>query len=447
MTPTSSLDPVTEADAWRAELLAINLSRLRWMWIVVTVLAVGFLATTLFVRELSSVWTRRAAVDVVFAVTFLLASRPARRARSGSPWPMRYLWVSVALMLGGMDIYYFETLAAFGQYSDYVIGLVIVAAIVLAPPRALVSVLWANHAVFVIALLRTDVPHMVIIASLIDNTVAVVIASFVAGILYRSRYAEFARARALAAVNADLREVMAIAAHDLRSPLLGLRDLVELARKDRAGTATDPRVLDLVADTCAGLIRLVSRLVDAHAADEGVISIALDAHDLRLACTDAAQRVRATAAAKEQHIELAVPQQPALARLDATAFAEVLDNLISNALKFSPRGTTVECELFGRDGMWCVEVRDEGPSVPIDERGRLFQKFHRGSARPTGGEASTGLGLFIVRRLTEAMGGRVAHAPRLPRGSVFSIELPQLAVVSSSARDTASGRAPYSQTY
>jgi signal transduction histidine kinase len=101
----------------------------------------------------------------------------------------------------------------------------------------------------------------------------------------------------------------------------------------------------------------------------------------------------------------------------------VLDNLLGNAVKFSPQKTTVELALVARGAAWRLEVRDEGPGVPEAERPGLFKKFHRGSAHPTGGESSTGLGLHIVKTLTEAMGGRVQFAPREPHGSVFSVEL------------------------
>jgi signal transduction histidine kinase len=184
--------------------------------------------------------------------------------------------------------------------------------------------------------------------------------------------------------------------------------------------------------SCDATVTLVTRLVEAHAAEECNTTLQLEPLDLRALCAAASDRLRATASAKNQRIELTVPPTPAVARLDPGAFGQVLDNLLGNALKYSPDGATVECELLRRDERWRIDVRDEGPGVPIEERSRLFRKFHRGSARPTGQETSTGLGLFIARQLTEAMGGRVTHAPRpAPAspatetgGSVFRVEIP-----------------------
>jgi signal transduction histidine kinase len=201
--------------------------------------------------------------------------------------------------------------------------------------------------------------------------------------------------------------------------------LLGLARKEPAAeNGTIARALDLAAESCSAMVKLVTRLVDAHVIEESAGALILEPLDLRSTCAAVGERLNTTANAKGQRLEVALPATPAVARVDATAFAQVIENLVGNAIKFSPPGAAVECALFSLGDRWCVEVRDEGPSVPPEERGRLFQKFHRGRARPTGGENSTGLGLFIARRLTEAMGGNVSHSPRGDRGSVFRVELP-----------------------
>ena len=113
------------------------------------------------------------------------------------------------------------------------------------------------------------------------------------------------------------------------------------------------------------------------------------------------------------------------ASFDEAALAQVLDNLLGNALKFSPRGATIEAALAGHNGTWRVEIADEGPGVPEAERARLFQKYARGSVPANDGEGSTGLGLFIAKTLAERMGARMHYAPREPRGAVFAVELPR----------------------
>ncbi|MBC8010384.1 MAG: sensor histidine kinase [Burkholderiales bacterium] len=124
-------------------------------------------------------------------------------------------------------------------------------------------------------------------------------------------------------------------------------------------------------------------------------------------------------------MELALPEGPAWARAEAASLEQVLDNLLGNACKFSPPGGTVGLTLAAGPEGWRGEVWDEGAGVPEAERARLFGKFHRAGVRATEGEGGSGLGLFIVRTLMTAMGGRVSYAPRTPRGSIFCVEWPR----------------------
>ena len=101
-----------------------------------------------------------------------------------------------------------------------------------------------------------------------------------------------------------------------------------------------------------------------------------------------------------------------------------LENLVSNAIKFSPKGTLVKIRLQddGESGVFRIE--DQGPGVREEERELLFRRFTRLSARPTGGEISTGLGLHIVHELMEAMGGSVYYEPGPRGGACFVLTLP-----------------------
>jgi signal transduction histidine kinase len=102
----------------------------------------------------------------------------------------------------------------------------------------------------------------------------------------------------------------------------------------------------------------------------------------------------------------------------------VLENVVSNAVKFSPWRSTVVVAVHADGGAGLVDVEDEGPGVSEVDRARLFAKFARLSARPTGGESSTGLGLSIVKTLTEAMGGEVSLESPPGRGARFRVRLP-----------------------
>jgi signal transduction histidine kinase len=124
-------------------------------------------------------------------------------------------------------------------------------------------------------------------------------------------------------------------------------------------------------------------------------------------------------------------QNDALSRIlvDEQAFQQVIDNLISNAIKYSPHQKNVWVRVLSQrydDGkiVGRIEVQDEGEGISADDMKKLFGKFARLSAQPTGGEHSTGLGLSIVKKMVEAMNGRVWCESELGKGATFIVELP-----------------------
>jgi signal transduction histidine kinase len=130
--------------------------------------------------------------------------------------------------------------------------------------------------------------------------------------------------------------------------------------------------------------------------------------------------------AQAKGIELALDLEPGLGEvaLDADRINQVINNFISNAIKFSEAGTKIMLQGRRLDGQIEVAVIDQGPGIPAAELEQIFAAFARGSVMPSAGERSTGLGLAIVKRLISAHGGEVAVASRVGQGSTFSFTLP-----------------------
>ena len=113
-----------------------------------------------------------------------------------------------------------------------------------------------------------------------------------------------------------------------------------------------------------------------------------------------------------------------LFRFDRGKVEQVLNNLISNALNYSPPGTAVTVRAFRLDDSVVVSVCDHGPGIPAEELDKLFKPFSRTSVRSTAGEKSTGLGLAISRKIVDGHGGRIWAESEVGRGSTFSFSLP-----------------------
>jgi signal transduction histidine kinase len=157
------------------------------------------------------------------------------------------------------------------------------------------------------------------------------------------------------------------------------------------------------------------------------IAIKREPVDLAAMLSEIVSSNRALAEKKQQTIQLTSPPHQ-LWSCDPDRLREAVDNLLSNAIKYSPIGGTIDLSLNVDRGGANIRVRDGGAGLSQDDLARLFGRFQRLSAKPTGGESSTGLGLSIVKRIVELHGGRVGAESSGPGGgSTFTIRLPHAA--------------------
>lgn len=228
----------------------------------------------------------------------------------------------------------------------------------------------------------------------------------------------------LARLNAEKNEFIAIASHDLRSPLatvLGLADrLVE------GGGPAEAKPAHLaIRDLARGMLRLVENYLGAHAIEHGAVPVRVERMDLAAAAREAVARHRPAAERKGQRLLLEAGRS-VWALGDADLVGQVLDNFLSNALKFSPGGANVGVAIAAAEdgGLARIEVSDEGPGIAAEDRDDVFRKFRRASLAPTGGETSHGLGLAVAKRLAESMGGDVGCESAEETGATFWVSLP-----------------------
>ncbi len=230
----------------------------------------------------------------------------------------------------------------------------------------------------------------------------------------------------LSKANAAKNRFLGMAAHDLRNPLASIRGLAEFLSDGTVGQLT-PDQLDLVKtihSASQSMLDLVNELLDVATIEAGELKLQLEPDNLAALLEKSVFLNNIEAAKKNTRIVIAAPAEPMILRIDSAKMRQVADNLISNAVKYSPPGSTVTVELHRRADARGFSVMDQGPGIPETERDKLFKDFGKLSAKPTGGEKSTGLGLAICRKIIDAHGG-VITAHNLPElGCEFRVTLP-----------------------
>jgi signal transduction histidine kinase len=224
----------------------------------------------------------------------------------------------------------------------------------------------------------------------------------------------------LAHLNNEKTEFLGIAAHDLRNPLtavIGYADILQLGMGDSPSKTGEE-----IGKAGRRMLELITDLLDANAIEAGRYASQVEPHDLRALVEVSLQHYHT--ASERKQIPLDLHDGPACwVQADRKAALQVIDNLVSNALKYSPPGSRITLTVGMVESWMEFAVKDQGPGISEADQKKLFQKHTRLTARPTGGESSVGLGLSIVKKLAEAMGGSVACRSTLGEGSTFLLRL------------------------
>jgi PAS domain S-box-containing protein len=227
--------------------------------------------------------------------------------------------------------------------------------------------------------------------------------------------------------NQEKNEFLGIAAHDLKNPLAGIRSLAQLLKL--GATHNNPaQIMEYAEEIEAGaqkMFTLITNLLDVNAIESGSLAVNLENIDACEIVAKVAHDYHHRAAEKNITLELTVPNTPLQIWSHSDTLLQVLDNLISNAIKYSHSGTTVRFSLsHGTNNYALIQVCDQGPGFSDSDKKHLFGKFARLSAKPTGGEHSTGLGLFIVKKLCDALMAEITCISESGHGACFELRLP-----------------------
>lgn len=401
----------------------------------------GFWSTDPFHLTLTAVHVFIAIVSLI-ALPVLLRNRPTND-RSGQPRHQRLALGYVCLMLAAIIVFSVAEQGLTGSISAYLLGVAAFGTLFYTSPRfsfwvfflALVGLLVGS---FYIQADWSTTWHHLFVA--FDASVIFWAGSRVVYSLKASNYLQLVRieeqARQLAASNEELdranrfkSELLSNAAHDLRNQLSTIALSAQTLHEELPSGSPLRSFTNVIDDSARRLAEFVGNLLTSDAVENSRLE--LDRVPTRLASlvANTVEQNRALAAMKSIALHLAI-DEPAHrappASLDRTHFPQVVENLLTNAIKFSPQQRNVWIDVTYRAPHGHqLTVRDEGPGLTANDLRQLFGKYQRLSARPTSGEQSTGLGLFIVKQLVNLHGGEVrAESDGPGRGARFIVTLP-----------------------
>ena len=223
-------------------------------------------------------------------------------------------------------------------------------------------------------------------------------------------------------------ELVATVSHELRTPLAAILGYAELLLSRERDAETRTRYARTIHQEARRLSALIDDFLSLRTLEEGTLRLRAEPFALDELLEEQAELFSGQSAA--HRIELALPAEPVVAVADRARVAQVLANLISNAIKYSPDGGVVELGAARCDGSVRVSVSDAGVGIPAGEQERVFERFFRAETRAARDVSGTGLGLALARGIVEAHGGDIAFESVEGRGSRFWFTVPAAPVAS-----------------
>jgi two-component system phosphate regulon sensor histidine kinase PhoR len=222
----------------------------------------------------------------------------------------------------------------------------------------------------------------------------------------------------------ERRQLVNMFAHDLKTPVVGMGGLVRRLRQGKAGPLTQAQrtYLDTIDKEMKRLEELITDFLEFARLDLRMLTPMTSAIQAEKECQEVLTLLQPLAEAKDIRLTAAFPQEMVVLQADPLLFRRVLENLLENAVKYSPPHTTVTLEVRAGEGEVRFAVKDQGPGIPSRDLPHLFEFFYRGAA--AGQERGFGLGLATVKRIIDAHGGRIWVDSAPGKGTTFYFTFP-----------------------
>jgi len=224
----------------------------------------------------------------------------------------------------------------------------------------------------------------------------------------------------------EKQQLIGLVSHDLKGPfnrIFALIQLLEITSENL--TDEQKEYLGKMHQIVADGLGMIRNLLDNRRLEDRGIDLSPEPLNLATVLGSLVKNYRTLSEKKKIQIHFNAPSE-AKALVDKLYIYRIFENLISNALKFSPVNRNIYVTIEEKNEKIEVSVKDEGPGISKEDQKKLYQKFQRLSARPTGGESSTGLGLFIVKALVEKMGSELRCESEEQQGTTFTITIEKM---------------------
>ncbi len=216
-------------------------------------------------------------------------------------------------------------------------------------------------------------------------------------------------------------EFLAHVSHELRTPMASIQEGTHLLLDQIPGPLTQDQrtTLRIMSDSSRRLMYLISTILDLSKMESGMMEYRFVPTDLRRVADISVNKIRLLADAKQVQLLIEAPVERHWVRADSTRIEQVLDNLLSNALKYSPEGAVVKLHMMPRrdEGLLFVNVTDSGPGIPVEEVPHIFERFYQGRTKTRHVSVGSGLGLALAKKVVEAHGGRIWVESEVGKGT------------------------------
>lgn len=226
----------------------------------------------------------------------------------------------------------------------------------------------------------------------------------------------------LSVLNEEKDRIIRILAHDLKNPVSNIISCIELVNEEKHSKQTT-ELLRFVEQSSFKMKQMITNILSVETAKKNLSNLELTLVNFSAAIDESIAHFEKQAEKKNIQLIKGIPLDIWI-KVNPTHLSQIIDNLLSNAIKFSDHKKNIYIELFSKNKTATLKVQDEGPGLTEEDKTKLFEEFEELSAKPTGGENSTGLGLFIVKKFAEAMNGIISCESQLGEGASFFVSFP-----------------------